>query len=67
MEDIAETISWSLSEWVCSRTEFPRAALEDLNRSWAAHFQRRWVSKPLISALWECPPMGTLKLKFDVS
>ena len=42
-------------------------ALDDLNRSWAAHFQWGWVSKPLNSSLWECPPVGSLQLNFDGS
>eukprot|EP00268_Persea_americana_P067675 TRINITY_DN9341_c0_g1_i2.p1 TRINITY_DN9341_c0_g1~~TRINITY_DN9341_c0_g1_i2.p1 ORF type:complete len:112 (+),score=13.51 TRINITY_DN9341_c0_g1_i2:3351-3686(+) len=51
-EDVASII-WSDSEWVCSRKEFK--GVEDLSRSWAAHFQDGWVSKSLNSVLWECP------------
>ena len=67
MEDVVASIIWSVLEWVFLIKEFKGVCLEDLSRSWAAHFQGGWVSKFLNSVSWECPPAGFLKLNFDGS
>ena len=67
VEDVVASIIWSASEWVLSRIEFKGVCLEDLSRSWAAHFQGGWVSKSLNSVSCECPTTSFLKLSFDGS
>ena len=67
VEDVVDSIVWSVSEWVRKRKEFNSVDLFDLNRSWAAICKGggRLKSKQKVS--WMSPPMGILKLNFDES
>lgn len=63
MEEVVESIVWSVLELVCSKTEFMRVALEDLNRFWPIFFKGGWGVKSFNRISWERPPLGVLKLK----
>ena len=67
MQDIVESIVWSMSKWVHMRKEFNDVDLFELDQFWATIFMGSWRVKPLQKISRMSPPMGVLKLNFDGS
>ena len=67
VEELVESIVWTVSQWVCNSKDFIGISLEDLNRSWTAVFKRGWLSRIVHRTVWNHPPPSILKLNFDGS
>lgn len=62
MEEVADSIIWSVSNWVSRDKKFEEVYVREFNRSWQVFFQKSWFENSVRSSSWKSPPQGVLKL-----
>ena len=63
VEEVAEFIVWTVSEWVCNSKDFIGISLEDLNRSWTTILKGGWCSRIVHRTVWNHSPPSIFKVK----